>query len=96
MNLIVITTIYFFGMIMKRLWWELIEWVWVADIYKNHGIDGFYLQDLFRFEPELYGMMSESIEMGRAYIVKEYQQKPMPLFLLWKRYCSHHLTLSRA
>ena len=29
-------------------------------------------------------MMSESIEMGRAFIVKEFQQKPMPLFLLWK------------
>jgi putative hemolysin len=28
--------------------------------------------------------MSQSIEMGRAYIVPEYQQKPMPLFLLWK------------
>ncbi|GMN06364.1 lysophospholipid acyltransferase family protein [Croceitalea sp. MTPC5] len=53
-------------------------------IFKNYGIDGFYLQDLFRFEPELYGMMSKSIEMGRAYIVKAYQQKPMPLFLLWK------------
>ncbi|WP_350292530.1 lysophospholipid acyltransferase family protein [uncultured Croceitalea sp.] len=55
-----------------------------SQIFKAHGIDGFYLQDLFRFEPELYGMMSKSIEMGRAYIVKEYQQKPMPLFLLWK------------
>ncbi|GMN10401.1 lysophospholipid acyltransferase family protein [Croceitalea sp. MTPC9] len=55
-----------------------------SQIFKDHGIDGFYLQDLFRFEPELYGMMSKSIEMGRAYIVKEYQQKPMPLFLLWK------------
>ena len=55
-----------------------------ADIFKEHGIDGFYLQDLFRFEPELYGMMQMSIEMGRAYIIKEYQQKPMPLFLLWK------------
>ncbi|NKI30839.1 GNAT family N-acyltransferase [Croceivirga thetidis] len=55
-----------------------------STIFKDHGIDGFYLQDLFRFEPELYGMMSKSIEMGRAYIVKEYQQKPMPLFLLWK------------
>ncbi len=53
-------------------------------IFKAYGIDGFYLQDLFRFEPELYGMMSKSIEMGRAYITKEYQQKPMPLFLLWK------------
>lgn len=54
------------------------------EIFSKYGIDGFYLQDLFRFEPELYKMMSESIEMGRAFIVKEYQQKPMPLFLLWK------------
>ncbi|MEM6721666.1 MAG: GNAT family N-acyltransferase [Bacteroidota bacterium] len=53
-------------------------------IYAAYGIDGFYLQDLFRFEPELHKMMSESIEMGRAFIIKEYQQKPMPLFLLWK------------
>ena len=29
-------------------------------------------------------MMSQSIEMGRAFISKAYQQKPMPLFLLWK------------
>lgn len=55
-----------------------------AEIYKKYGIDGFYLHDLFRFEPELYDMMSKSIEMGRAFIVKGYQQKPMPLFLLWK------------
>jgi len=55
-----------------------------SKIFAKHGIDGFYLQDLFRFEPELYKMMSESIEMGRAFITKEYQLKPMPLFLLWK------------
>jgi hypothetical protein len=55
-----------------------------SEIFEEYGIDGFYLQDLFRFEPELYDMMSKSIEMGRAYIIKEYQQKPMPLFLLWK------------
>ncbi|XMO88153.1 lysophospholipid acyltransferase family protein [Algibacter sp. AS12] len=55
-----------------------------SNIYKQFGINGFYLQDLFRFEPELHKMMSESIEMGRAFIIKEYQQKPMPLFLLWK------------
>ncbi len=54
------------------------------EIYAKHGINGFYLQDLFRFEPELHKMMSESIEMGRAFITKEYQQRPMPLFLLWK------------
>ena len=55
-----------------------------SQIFPKYGIDGFYLQDLFGFEPELFGMMEQSIEMGRAYIVKEYQQKPMPLFLLWK------------
>ncbi len=55
-----------------------------SKIFAEHGINGFYLQDLFRFEPELYDMMSKSIEMGRAFIIKEYQQKPMPLFLLWK------------
>ncbi len=55
-----------------------------SEIFKKYGIDGFYLQELFRFEPELFDMMSKSIEMGRAFIVGEYQQKPMPLFLLWK------------
>ncbi len=55
-----------------------------SKIFAKYGIDGFYLQDLFRFEPELYKMMSESIEMGRAFIISEYQLKPMPLFLLWK------------
>lgn len=55
-----------------------------SKIFKLYGINGFYLQDLFRFEPELYKMMSESIEMGRAFIIAAYQQKPMPLFLLWK------------
>jgi putative hemolysin len=54
------------------------------EIYKEHGMEGFYLNELFRFEPELHKMMNESIEMGRAFIIKEYQLKPMPLFLLWK------------
>ena len=55
-----------------------------SKIFPKYGINGFYLNDLFRFEPELYDMMHKSIEMGRAFIIKEYQQKPMPLFLLWK------------
>ncbi|MGB0981768.1 MAG: GNAT family N-acyltransferase [Winogradskyella sp.] len=55
-----------------------------SKIFERYGIDGFYLQDLFRFEPELYNMMRQSLELGRAFITKEYQQKPMPLFLLWK------------
>ncbi|HEY0047425.1 MAG TPA: lysophospholipid acyltransferase family protein [Flavobacterium sp.] len=66
------------------------------EIFPKYGIEGFYLHELFKFEPELFDMMSKSIEMGRAFISKAYQQKPMPLFLLWKgivhttlRYPSH-------
>ena len=62
-----------------------------AEIFPEFGIKGFYLNDLFRFEPELHDMLSKSIEMGRAFIIKEYQQKPMPLFLLWKGII--HITL---
>lgn len=55
-----------------------------SEIFPKYGINGFYLQELFRFENELHDMMHKSIEMGRAFITSEYQQKPMPLFLLWK------------
>jgi len=55
-----------------------------SEIFAAYGMDGFYLKELFKFEPELHKMMSQSIEMGRAFIIPEYQQKPMPLFLLWK------------
>ncbi len=54
------------------------------EIFDKYGIKGFYLNELFSFEPELYDMMSRSIEMGRAFIEKNYQQKPFPLFLLWR------------
>ncbi|NOQ91909.1 MAG: GNAT family N-acetyltransferase [Flavobacteriaceae bacterium] len=54
------------------------------DIYKKYGVEGFYVNELFKIEPELNDMMEKTIEMGRAFIIKEYQQKPMPLFLLWK------------
>ncbi|MDO9594090.1 MAG: lysophospholipid acyltransferase family protein [Lutibacter sp.] len=61
------------------------------NIFKKYGIEGFYVHTLFKFEPELYLMMENSIEMGRAFVIKEYQQKPMPLFLLWKGIV--HITL---
>lgn len=71
-----------------------------AEIFPKYGIDGFYTHSLFRFEPELYDMMSKTIEMGRAFVIPEYQQKPMPLFLLWKgiahttlRFPEHHYLL---
>jgi len=55
-----------------------------SHIFPKYGIEGFYLNGLFRFESELHDMMSKSIDMGRAFIIKDYQQRPMPLFLLWR------------
>lgn len=54
------------------------------EVYEQYGVDGFYLNELFHIEPELYPLLKSCIEMGRAFVVPEYQQKPMPLFLLWR------------
>ena len=55
-----------------------------SEVMKKHGIDGFYTSSLFEFDPELQPFFRKVIEMGRAYISTEYQQKPLPLFLLWR------------
>ncbi|MBN9313213.1 MAG: glycerol acyltransferase [Chryseobacterium sp. 39-10] len=55
-----------------------------AEVMKKYGIEGFYTSSLFEFDPELRPFFRKVIEMGRAYISTEYQQKPLPLFLLWR------------
>lgn len=55
-----------------------------AEVMKKHGVEGFYTSSLFEFDPELRPFFRKVIEMGRAYISSEYQQKPLPLFLLWR------------
>lgn len=54
------------------------------EVYEQFGVDGFYLNELFHIEPELHPFFKKCIEMGRAFVVPDYQQKPMPLFLLWR------------
>jgi len=55
-----------------------------SEVMKKFGIDGFYTSSLFEYDPELQPFFRKVIEMGRAYISIEYQQKPFPLFLLWR------------
>ena len=55
-----------------------------VEVMKKHGINGFYTSSLFEFDQELQPFFRKVIEMGRAYISSEYQQKPLPLFLLWR------------
>jgi putative hemolysin len=53
----------------------------IMDIY---GIRGFYIQSLFKIHRRMYSILSQSLELGRSFIIPEYQRRPMPLFLLWK------------
>ncbi|MFZ5941410.1 MAG: GNAT family N-acyltransferase [Bacteroidota bacterium] len=54
------------------------------EIIRKYGIKGFYIQSLFRISRKFIPVMQESLELGRSFVVPEYQKKPMPLFLLWK------------
>ncbi|MBI5541962.1 MAG: lysophospholipid acyltransferase family protein [Bacteroidia bacterium] len=54
------------------------------DIVNQYGKKGFYLHSLFKIDDKMIPLLSESLELGRSFICKDYQQKPVPLFLLWK------------
>ncbi len=54
------------------------------EILRRYGIKGFYLQSLFRMSRRFMPVLRQSLELGRSFVVKEYQRRPMPLFLLWK------------
>ncbi len=54
------------------------------EIVEEYGINGFYLQSLFKINKGFTPILNQSLELGRSFIVEEYQRKPLPLFLLWK------------
>jgi putative hemolysin len=54
------------------------------DIVKKFGRKGFYTNTLFRMKDGFIPTLNDSIELGRSFIVPEYQNKRLPLFLLWK------------
>ena len=54
------------------------------EILNIYGVRGFYVQSLFRMNRKLHPVLKQSLELGRSFIIPEYQKKPMPLFLLWK------------
>lgn len=54
------------------------------EIMQRFGRRGFYLNSLFRMKPGFEQVLLEGIELGRSFITREYQLKPLSLFLLWK------------
>ena len=55
-----------------------------GEIISAYGIDGFYIASLFHIDASVAPLLEKTIEMGRAFVVKEYQSHPLSLHLLWK------------
>ncbi len=55
-----------------------------AHIVERYGIKGFYTSSLFKIGKELHPMFSQGLELGRSFIIQEYQRHRLSLFLLWK------------
>lgn len=53
-------------------------------LMENSGIRGFYIESLFRIHEKFGEVLRLSIELGRSFVVKDYQKKALSLFLLWK------------
>ena len=54
------------------------------EIIDRYGVKGFYINTLFKIRKGLLPILYESVELGRSFVVEEYQRKPLPLFMLWK------------
>ncbi|MES2268960.1 MAG: lysophospholipid acyltransferase family protein [Bacteroidota bacterium] len=54
------------------------------EIFYGVGKKGFYVNELFKIKEQFTPVLKKSLELGRSWIRKEYQTKPLPLFLLWK------------
>ncbi|PWK77634.1 putative hemolysin [Mucilaginibacter oryzae] len=54
------------------------------EIFYSVGKKGFYINELFKLKTQFTPVLRRSLELGRSWIRKEYQTKPLPLFLLWK------------
>ena len=56
----------------------------VDKIVKSMGVQGLYASTLFDMQPEIFEKMGSALEMGRSFIVSEYQKKSSTLAILWK------------
>lgn len=54
------------------------------EIIDRFGIEGHYIYSLFRIDRRMIPVLKVSLELGRSFIVKDHQKKPLSLFLLWK------------
>ena len=54
------------------------------DVLSKHGIDALYINSLFKIDKSAHKLLEQSIELGRSFIIQEYQKAYLPFFLLWQ------------
>lgn len=54
------------------------------EIYNQLNKGGFYINSLFKIKAKFRTILRSSLELGRSFVVEEYQKSPQSLFLLWK------------
>ncbi len=58
-------------------------------IMTRYGKRGFYLNTLFKMGRSMRGVLGGSFELGRSFIVPDYQRHRLPLFMLWRGLLLH-------
>jgi putative hemolysin len=55
-----------------------------TDVIPRFGAGGLYTSTLFRFKPGFFERIGPAVELGRSFVVPEYQKNYSALLLLWK------------
>jgi len=58
-------------------------------IMARYGKRGFYTSTLFRMDRPMERVLRRSFELGRSFVVQEYQRQRLPLFMLWRGLLLH-------
>ncbi len=58
----------------------------VDQILASHGFEGLYSNTIFEYSPDAFDSLGtgSTLELGRSYIVPQYQRRGTSLFLLWR------------
>ncbi len=60
-----------------------------ARIMERYGKRGFYTGTLFRMDRHMDRVLRSSFELGRSFVVREYQRHRLPLYMLWRGLLMH-------
>jgi putative hemolysin len=55
-----------------------------SKIMKIYGAKGFYTASLFKLKRHYYNKLNQSMELGRSFVVPEFQKQHLPLHMLWQ------------